>query len=79
MGVAPDWPRMMRVQTAARYCDLTTEQFEREVSKGRLPIPVMLGGSPHYSRVQIDEMLGRLTGDTGPSWRSRSKLYTDAA
>lgn len=76
---APDWPRMMRRSTAALYCDLSVAEFEREVAGGRLPIPVKLGNSEHWSRVAIDEMLGRLTGDTTPDWRGKSKLYGQKA
>lgn len=78
MGRAPDWPRMMRRQTAALYCDLSIAEFEREVLNGRLPLPVKLGNSEHWSRIAIDETLGRLTGEAGHNWRAGSKLY-DAA
>lgn len=73
------WPRMMRRATAAKYCDLSVAEFEREVASGRLPMPVKLGNSEHWSTVAIDEMLGRLTGETGDDWRKRSKLYGAAA
>lgn len=76
---APGWPRMMRRTTAALYCDLTAVEFEREVASGRLPGPVKLGNSEHWSRVAIDEHLNRLTNDTTPNWRQKSKLYNDAA
>jgi predicted DNA-binding transcriptional regulator AlpA len=76
---APGWPRMMRRATAALYCDLTAAEFEREVAATRLPSPVKLGNSEHWSRVAIDECLNRLTNDTTPNWRSKSKLYNDAA
>ena len=76
---APGWPRMMRRQTAALYCDLSVPEFEREVSGGRLPMPVKLGNSEHWSRVAIDETLGRLTGDNGHNWRAGSKLYGQSA
>lgn len=72
---APGWPRMMRQRTAALYCDLSVAEFEREVASGRLPMPVKLGNSEHWSRVAIDEMLGQLTGETTPDWRRGSKLY----
>jgi predicted DNA-binding transcriptional regulator AlpA len=70
---------MMRRATAALYCDLTAAEFEREVAAARLPGPVKLGNSEHWSRVAIDEHLNRLTNDTTPNWRSKSKLYNDAA
>jgi hypothetical protein len=58
----PTWPRMMRRATAAAYCDLTATDFEREVSKGRLPAPVMLGSDEHWARDQLDASLDRLLG-----------------
>ena len=73
--LAPDWPRMMRRSTAALYCDLTVTDFEREVVAGRLPQPVDFGGAEHWSRVQVDEHLDRLTGDKLPDWRARAKIY----
>ena len=76
---APGWPRMMKRTTAALYCDLSVAEFEREVASGRLPMPVKLGNSEHWSRVAIDEMLGQLTGDTTPDWRKKSGLYGEAA
>lgn len=75
----PDWPRMMRRATAAAYCDLSAAEFEREVAGGRLPLPVKLGNSEHWSRIAIDDMLGRLAGDNGPDWRKGSPLYNEAA
>jgi predicted DNA-binding transcriptional regulator AlpA len=66
---------MMKRQTAALYCDLSVAEFEREVNSGRLPLPVKLGNSEHWSQVAIDEMLNRLTGDTIPDWRSKSPMY----
>lgn len=70
------WPRMMRIGTAAAYLDLTKRAFEAEVFDGRLPVPVMLGGSEHWSRVLIDQAIDRITGDVAPNWRSASKLYS---
>lgn len=75
--VAPDWPRMMRRETAAMYCDLTPAEFEREVADARMPLPIKLGGKEHWSRIAIDEMLNRLTGDNVPDWRAKSKLYAN--
>lgn len=72
---APDWPRMMRKSTAAAYCDLASTDFEREVNKGNLPLPVMLGGGERWSKVLLDEYLERLTGEKVPDWRARSNLY----
>ena len=74
---APDWPRMMRRETAAMYCDLTPTEFEREVCDTRLPMPISLGGKELWSRTAIDETLNRLTGDSVPDWRAKSKLYAN--
>lgn len=74
----PDWPRMLRRATAAAYCDLTAAEFEREIADGRVPLPVIFGGSEHWSRVLLDEALERLTGEQVPDWRQRTKLYAKA-
>lgn len=76
---APDWPRMMRRRTAALYCDVKAEAFEREVAAGRLPAPVLFGGEEHWSRPALDEALNRLTGESKPDWRKKSGLYNEAA
>lgn len=73
----PFWPRMMRRTTAALYCDLTPKDFEREVIAGRLPVPVTLGGSEHWSRPQLDEHLERLTGESIPDWRQDANFYKE--
>ncbi len=74
-----DWPRMMKRATASAYCDLSAAEFEREVFAGRLPQPVKLGNSEHWSRIAIDEMLSRLSGESLPNWREQSPLYNSAA
>lgn len=68
MSMVRDWPRMMRRQTAAQYCDLTAAAFEREVACGRLPMPIMLGNCEHWDRVAIDEELNRIGGRSN-DWR----------
>lgn len=75
--VAPDWPRLMRRETAAMYCDLTPAAFEREVADARLPLPIKFGGHEMWSRTAIDEIVGRLTGDSIPDWRAKSNLYAN--
>lgn len=66
---APDWPRMMKRGTAARYCDLSPVEFAREVACGRLPSAIKLGNSEHWDRLLLDEELNRLSGVT-KDWRS---------
>lgn len=74
----PSWPAMMRRSLAASYCDLSAAEFEREVNEGRLPLPVMLGNSEHWSRRKLDEALDALHGGQG-DWRSQLGLNQDAA
>jgi predicted DNA-binding transcriptional regulator AlpA len=54
------WPRMLRLKTAAAYCDLSHEAFLREVAAGRLPRPVELGGAARWDRTAIDLALDEL-------------------
>ncbi|GEM70991.1 hypothetical protein SAQ01S_07570 [Sphingomonas aquatilis NBRC 16722] len=68
MAEAPDWPRMMKRTTAARYCDLAPAKFTQEVAAGRLPLPVKLGGEDHWFRDAVDEDLRRIAG-AATDWR----------
>lgn len=54
------WPRMMKRQTAAAYCDLSVGAFEREITAGRLPAPVTLGGREHWCKKALDRALAGL-------------------
>lgn len=67
---------MMRRPTAAAYCDMTGKDFEREVTAGRLPMPVCLGGEDRWDRAQLDASLERLTGSASPDWRAEQPLYS---
>lgn len=58
----PDWPRLMKRATAARYCDMAPNKFLAEVACGRLPLPVRIGGEDHWDRTAIDEDINRLSG-----------------
>lgn len=69
----PHWPAMMRRSLAARYCDLSVAEFEREVNDGRLPVPIMLGSSEHWSHRKLDEALELLHGGAD-DWRSKLGL-----
>ena len=64
----PYWPRMMKLKTAAQYCDLAPADFMREVAAARLPLPVKLGGEDHWDRETIDLDLSRLSGAVS-DWR----------
>lgn len=57
-----DWPAMMKVDTAARYCDLSRSAFLGEVARGRLPTPVTFGGKDHWHRPALDNALAIIAG-----------------
>jgi prophage regulatory protein len=50
----PDWPELMRQRTAAAYLDLSESALIREVYRGTLPNPVVLGGRQSWSRQELD-------------------------
>jgi len=54
---------MMKAETAAQYCDLSRSAFIGEVSAGRLPSPVNLGGREHWFRPSLDAALERIAGE----------------
>lgn len=56
------WPRMLKRDKAAAYCDLSVAAFEREIVAGRLPAGVMLGGREHWCKNALDKALDQLTG-----------------
>jgi predicted DNA-binding transcriptional regulator AlpA len=60
-----DWPRLMKRQTAAAYCDLSVAAFERGVNAGRFPMPVRLERDERWCRKALDKALDQLTGN-GP-------------
>lgn len=74
-----DWPRMMKVATAARYCDLPQKEFLQEVAAGRLPQPVRLGNQDHWSRARLDETFEAMDGKVKKAnWREGTPLYARA-
>jgi hypothetical protein len=77
MTALPHWPAAMKRGLAARYCDLSVAEFEREVVAGRLPMPVTLGNSEHWPKSRIDEALERISGSAS-DWRTQLGL-NDAA
>lgn len=56
----PDWPEMMRQRTAAAYLDLSESAFIREVYRGTLPNPILLGGRQSWSSHEIDASIAQL-------------------
>lgn len=74
MTALPHWPGMMKRGLAARYCDLSVAEFEREIVEGRLPLPVKLGNSEHWSKARLDEALDRIAGASANDWRAKLGL-----
>ena len=79
MRKLPDWPRLMKKATLAAYLDMTGTDIEREVIAGRLPQPVDIGGTLHWSRVAVDASIENLTGEAVDDWRKGQPLYGKAA
>ena len=69
----PNWPGAMKRATAARYLELSVTKFEQEIAAGRLPEPIMLGGTEHWSRAKINQALERLHSGAD-DWRTRLGL-----
>ena len=63
MNRVPHWPAAMKRGTAARYCELSEAEFERQVAAGTLPAPFKLGKHEHWSRAQLDKALLVLAGE----------------
>lgn len=63
----PYWPAAMTRKEAAAYLCLSEAKFEQEVNAGTLPLPIELGGRPHWSRRKLDEALEVLHGE-GDVW-----------
>lgn len=75
-GSMPDWPALMQRATAAKYCDMTPSEFEREVALGNLPMPrTEFCSAPRWSRNEIDAVLERGGNGGTPDWRQGSNLY----
>lgn len=55
------WPRMLTRKDAAEYCGVSIPSFEREISLGRLPMPVKLGNRDHWCIKGLDAALDRIT------------------
>jgi len=75
----PDWPRMMKRATVAAYLDITPTELEREIAAGRLPMPVKVGNTDHWSRAAIDASVESLAGESVDDWRKGQPLYGNAA
>ncbi|MBH9537484.1 hypothetical protein [Novosphingopyxis sp. YJ-S2-01] len=64
----------MKCKTAAEYCDMSESAFVKEVTIGRLPGSVLVGGREHWDQHALDAAINRIAGvDTMPDYRR--KLY----
>lgn len=79
MGLAleklPDWPAMMKRDTAARYCDMSAAEFERAIADGTIPLPIRFGDRERWSRAQLDRYISNAMGESTSDWRAESGLY----
>ena len=74
----PSWPRMLKRASVCAYLEISAAELEREIIAGRLPHPVMLGNSLHWSRADIDTHMERLAGEASEDdWRKNTKLYAN--
>lgn len=64
--VAPHWPAMMRKATAAAYLDISEVSFVKEISAGRMPSGVILGGREHWRKDAIDAAINNLNAQQVP-------------
>nr|WP_089218544.1 hypothetical protein [Sphingomonas laterariae] len=71
----PNWPRMMKRDTAAQYCDMSIAEFERAIASGVIPMPVRFGDRDRWSREQIDAWIARAEGDAPKDWRANAPIY----
>lgn len=70
----PYWPRLMKLASAADYCDLAPAAFEREVFAGKFPPGLMVGGKLHWDIRALDKAIDALTGgEDEPEWRRNLK------
>lgn len=47
-------PGLMKLETAAAYCDMTALQFQKAVAVGAMPQAVLINGQERWRLVEID-------------------------
>lgn len=57
---SPDWPALMKPETAAAYIEISPRQINRLRAAKEFPPPVEVGGSPRYRRTDLDSWIKRL-------------------
>jgi hypothetical protein len=59
---------MLKRANAAKYCELTPQQFDAEVYAGRLPGAVAMSGGPRWDRAALDASLDEMSSGAN-DWR----------
>ena len=72
-------PLMLRRANAARLCDMTVAQFERAMSEGTMPQPVLIAGEERWALSAIEDAIRRLTNGDQHDWRSKQPGLRNAA
>lgn len=66
-----EWPRLMKAKQACAYVSMSEPSFRREITAGRLPAPIRIGGADHWCRKALDASIDRLLGGHEPGdWRA---------
>lgn len=50
------WPSLMKLSTAAAYCDMTQAEFLKAVASGELPQPVLLNNKERWRMTDIERI-----------------------
>lgn len=75
------WPALLLRKTVAEYLDMSEAAVEREVTAGRLPASIMIGGRPHWRKDAIDAAIARLDGydPNDPTEKLKERLRAENA
>lgn len=60
MTETPGWPALMKPETAASYCDISTRTLNRLRAAKKFPPPAEVGESPRYRREDLDAWIKKL-------------------
>lgn len=62
------WPRLMKLSTAAMYCDMSEPYFKGLVENGTMPKPLIEDGrTKRFDRQAIDRVLDSMTAPQQPA------------
>ena len=51
------WPALLKRPTLAKYLEVSVPSLEKELAAGRLPRPIMFGGTLHWRKSEVDKMI----------------------